>query len=121
VFWLIALGLVLLVFVQMGLLMPMQAKLEEDLKQGKIKPPESERVQRAGQVMAQMLTLGVAGSVGMLGVAALCTLLLVLASRRATLRQVSASLLEISEQLRELKQAMERASAGERRGLSPPS
>ena len=37
------------------------------------------------------------------GMAALSTVLLVLASRRATLRQINASLLEISEQLKQLR------------------
>jgi hypothetical protein len=36
--------------------------------------------------------------------AALCTVLLILLSRRATLRQINASLLEISEQLKQLGQ-----------------
>ena len=44
--------------------------------------------------------------------AALGTVLLVVASRRATLRQVSASLLEISEQLRQLRQAPPREGGG---------
>jgi hypothetical protein len=38
--------------------------------------------------------------------AALCTVLLVFSSRRATLRQVNANLLEISEQLRQLRAAL---------------
>jgi hypothetical protein len=37
--------------------------------------------------------------------AAICTVLLILASRRATLRQINASLVEISEQLKQLRQA----------------
>lgn len=109
-FWLAALGLVGVVFVQMGLLMPKQAKLHKDLKEGKIAPPESERVQLTNQVMGQMIVLHVAAAVAVLGLAALSTFLLVLASRRATLRQVSASLLEISDQLRELKVSIERAT-----------
>jgi hypothetical protein len=36
--------------------------------------------------------------------AAICTVLLILLSRRATLRQINASLAEISEQLRQLRQ-----------------
>jgi hypothetical protein len=36
--------------------------------------------------------------------AAVCTVLLILLSRRATLRQVNASLVEISEQLKQLRQ-----------------
>ena len=46
--------------------------------------------------------------------AALCTVLLVLLSRRATLRQINASLLEISEQLKQLRTM----PLGESRGAS---
>ena len=42
--------------------------------------------------------------------AAVCTLLLVLFSRRATLRQINARLAEISEQLRQLRDAPPRAA-----------
>lgn len=44
----------------------------------------------------------VAGSVGALFLAALCTVLLVTTSRRATLRQINFSLMELSEQVRRL-------------------
>jgi hypothetical protein len=37
-------------------------------------------------------------------VAAVCTVLLILVSRRATLRQINASLVEISEQLKQMRQ-----------------
>ncbi len=42
-------------------------------------------------------------------VAAVCTVLLILVSRRATLRQINANLVEISEQLKQLRQV---ASSG---------
>lgn len=45
----------------------------------------------------------VTGALAVLTMAALATVFLVLASRRATLRQVNASLLEISEQVRLLR------------------
>jgi hypothetical protein len=47
-----------------------------------------------------LTALAVLVSVG----AVLCTVLLVVSSRRATLRQVNANLLEICEQLRRLQQ-----------------
>lgn len=47
----------------------------------------------------------VAGSVGSLFLAALCTVLLVTTSRRATLRQINFSLMELSEQLKQLRGA----------------
>ena len=46
------------------------------------------------------------GCVATMLLATLCTVLLVFSSRRATLRQVNASLLEISEQLRQLRAAL---------------
>ncbi len=45
----------------------------------------------------------VAGSVGALFLAALCTVLLVTTSRRATLRQINLRLMELSEQLKQLR------------------
>jgi hypothetical protein len=64
----------------------------------------------AAHTMATTIgTAIVAGAVGLLALAALCTLLLVFASRRATLRQINANLLVISEQLRELQQALQAA------------
>jgi hypothetical protein len=45
----------------------------------------------------------IAGSVGALFLAALCTVLLVTTSRRATLRQINLSLMELSEQVRQLR------------------
>jgi hypothetical protein len=44
------------------------------------------------------------GCIVSLLLAAICTVLLVLFSRRATLRQINASLVEISEQLKQLRQ-----------------
>ncbi len=47
----------------------------------------------------------VAGSAGSLFLAALCTVLLVTTSRRATLGQINLSLMELSEQLKQLRSA----------------
>ena len=49
-----------------------------------------------------------AASVGVLALAALGTVLLVFAARRATIRQVNATLIDISEQLRQLQQSLHR-------------
>jgi hypothetical protein len=49
--------------------------------------------------------MGLAAFVVVLGLATLSTMVLVFASRRATLRQVNASLVEIAEQLRRLRPA----------------
>jgi hypothetical protein len=47
----------------------------------------------------------VAGSIGALFMAALCTVLLVTTSRRATLRQINLSLMQLAEQVRHLQSA----------------
>ena len=49
--------------------------------------------------------------------AAICTTLLIVLSRRATLRQINVSLAEISQQLKQLRQA----SLGEPKGPSSPT
>jgi len=46
----------------------------------------------------------IAGSVASLFLGALCTVLLVTTSRRATLRQINISLMELCEQLKQLRQ-----------------
>ena len=51
-----------------------------------------------------MITVGVTASVGLTCLAVLSSLLLNRAARQATLRQINASLLEISNQLKELRQ-----------------
>jgi hypothetical protein len=104
VLWVVALAMVLGVFIAFALLFPLQAKLMQEIERGKITAADRERAQFKSQVAGNMINLVMAGSVGVLGLAALGTVLLVVASRRATLRQVSASLLEISEQLKRLRE-----------------
>lgn len=116
--WSGALLMVLFMLIAYALVFPLQAELA---KQDKVSPaatqrdpesldiknltPEQRRVaQFNAQIMFQMVTVGVTVSVGILGLAALSTVFLVLSSRRATLRQINASLLEISQQLKELQQ-----------------
>lgn len=102
--WLGASGLAVFVFIRMGLVMPLQAKFRMQLMEGKLTDREYTLAQLQTQVAAQMLTLAVAGSVMVLGMASFLTLIFVQVSRQATLRQVSASLLEIAEQLKRLRQ-----------------
>jgi hypothetical protein len=56
-------------------------------------------------------TLLIAFSIAALTLAAICTVLLNLTTRRATLRQINASLLEISDQLKELRSSATRHPA----------
>jgi len=117
--WSAAILMILLMLIGYGLVFPLQAKLagatdEEPAgalkEQGRIRiedltPEQRELAKFKAQVVFQMITVGVTFSVGILSLAALATVFLVVASRRATLRQINASLLEISTQLKELRQA----------------
>jgi hypothetical protein len=88
-------------------LLPMLAKVAEyqaNLSAVPALPPAEQKVQSL--LVLQAVKLGTVltflGSVGSMFVASLCTVLLILASRRATLRQVNARLAEISSQVRAL-------------------
>jgi cytochrome c biogenesis protein CcdA len=116
--WVLAALMVLWMFIALALLMPFQAKINQEMKVREIgevvgdavpKPvtsrlseDELSQAQETAQISSLMITLGIAGSVGMLGLATLSAVFLVIASRRATLRQINASLLEISGQLKQM-------------------
>lgn len=104
VIWVLAAGLVGFILIAFGLLFPMQAKLINEA--ATIEPKQREAMELVARQTFQMLTLAIAGSVGILALAALSTVRLIFASRRATLRQVNASLLEISGQLKELRSVL---------------
>jgi hypothetical protein len=59
-----------------------------------------------------MSTVLITFTVGALSLAGLCTFGLVIATRRATLRQVNANLVEITEQLKQLRQERAPPAAG---------
>jgi hypothetical protein len=125
VLWAAALLMVLFMLVAYGLVFPLQAKLagydhangaaaggatpavapRQRIDLDNLTPEQREQAKFGAQVMFQMVTVGVTVSVGVLALAALATVFLVLSSRRATLRQINASLLEISNQLKELREA----------------
>jgi hypothetical protein len=102
--WLLSAALILTVLVAFGLLMPRQAKLRMDVEQGKVTPAQGDQIAHGHMIEFEMGTVIIAVSVAALSLAAFATLLLNLTSRRATLRQINASLLEISEQLKGLRQ-----------------
>ena len=115
VLWVLAALMVLWMFIALALLMPFQAKINQDMKTSEVlealrqnpvknreRTSELKQAQETAQIYSLMITLGIAGSVGMLGLATLSAVFLVLASRRATLRQINASLLEISGQLKQM-------------------
>jgi predicted histidine transporter YuiF (NhaC family) len=104
--WAAAVVMVLAMLVAFGLIFPLQAHLIQEAQQFNRMPPEvRQAAQHKAQIAFQMATVGVTCSVGLLAFAALSTLVLLVVSRRATLRQINASLLEISQQLKELRQA----------------
>jgi hypothetical protein len=104
-FWILALLMVLWMMVAMALLMPFEAHLRDPAQVARIglTPEQLEMAKLNAHVISRMITVGVTVSVGILALAAGSTVFLVLASRRATLRQINASLLEISEQLKALR------------------
>src|SRR5262245_34744422 len=103
--WLLGVALVIWVIAAAWFIMPKHAKLMMDIRQGKIEASTREDVAAFHQKSTIMMALATAGAVGVLAIAALVTLLLIRVSRQATLRQVNASLLAISEQLRQQRPA----------------
>jgi hypothetical protein len=105
--WAVALLMVLWMLVAFGLLFPFQAHLAQDdqLARIGIDPAMRDKALLKAQIMFQMITVGVTVSLGVTCLAILSSILLNRASRRATLRQINASLLEISNQLKELRQS----------------
>jgi hypothetical protein len=105
ILWLLGAGGVAFTLVELGIHVPKYFALQRDIDNGRVGPEERQRRQEDYLGGFQIGLCVVAGSVAALALAALFTFLLVLASRRATLRQVNASLIAISEQLKELRQA----------------
>ncbi len=103
--WIAALLMVLWMMVAMALLMPFEAHLRnpDEVARAGMTPEQLEMAELKAHIMSRMITVGVTMSVGVLALAAGSTVFLVLASRRATLRQINASLLEIPEQLKALR------------------
>ncbi|HEY1380451.1 MAG TPA: hypothetical protein VGF55_26860 [Gemmataceae bacterium] len=106
--WLFAAAMVLFLLVAFGLIFPAQAKLKDEKFKDRITPAQREQAERELEVAFKMATVVITFTVGALSLAGLCTLGLVMATRRATLRQVNANLVEITEQLKQLRQGMPR-------------
>lgn len=102
--WAIAASGILLVLYALFALLPEQRKSTRDVERGQVTSVERERIERVHWAVIEKVTVVVAVSVAVLSLAALSTVFLVLASRGATIRQVNATLLEISEQLKRLEQ-----------------
>jgi len=70
---------------------------------GKIPANNYQQIETAFSYLIGYGATLLAASVGVIALAALGTILLVFASRRATIRQVNATLIDISEQLKQLR------------------
>ena len=100
--WLLAIGLVVAVLVIFGLLFPRQAQLMMDIEKGELSAQERIAIQATHFVAFAKAALLSVFAIAILAVASLGSLLLMFLIRRATLRQINASLREISEQLKRL-------------------
>lgn len=108
--WLFAAGLVLIGMVQYALVFPEQAKFQKELEsaaqeRGGLQTAAVMAAQTTILVSFQKATLLITFAVAKMCFAALCTVALVLFSRRATLRQVNAGLMEVTAELRRLRPA----------------
>jgi hypothetical protein len=101
--WLLALVLVATAMIAFGLILPQQAKLNQEVAEKRLTLEERDAIQRVHLMGTQKVLVLIGLGVTILGLAALATVLLVLASRRATLRQINAQLVVISEQLKNLR------------------
>jgi predicted histidine transporter YuiF (NhaC family) len=102
--WLLAVALIVGVLVAFGFIFPREAQLFEDMQQREAPAAERAKLWMTELMAFQKGTLLMAFSIAMLAFAAISTVLLVFASRRATLRQINSSLVEVSEQLKQMRQ-----------------
>jgi hypothetical protein len=89
-----------------ALLFPRHAKIRMDFDAGQITAAERDTQQTVYLTDYQIASFQVTLSLLALLPAALFTLLLVSATRRATLRQVNANLIEIGQELKALRQSL---------------
>ena len=108
--WLLAAALVILLLIAFGLILPARAKLKDPAYQNRTTAAQRDNLQSELEKAFMLGSVVITFTVGALSLAGLCTFGLVLATRRATLRQVNANLVEITEQLKQLRQ-----------GLPPPA
>ena len=99
--WILASLGAVLIFVVGGFVFPMIAKLLHQAGEGSLDQPNTPFLMLA-KVTAVSMVCGCLSFVVLVG-AGLATVLLVFRSRRATLRQINANLLVISEQLKRLQ------------------
>lgn len=111
--WLLAaVGVFFVVYVALWHLYPKHQKLMRDVALGNVPAEQIVAIQASHFQAVAICTRVIAASFAALTLAALCTVLLVLASRRATLHQINTSLAEISEQLKRLRPPPSDPSSG---------
>jgi hypothetical protein len=103
VLWTLALAGVFFVLYALLGLYPSQTQAMRDIGPGQVIEAQRRQSDAVHWMVVTKATVVVAGSVAILSLAALATITLSIASRGATLRQLNASLLEISMQLKELR------------------
>jgi hypothetical protein len=108
--WILAAIGAVLIFILGGLTFPMIAKLLAEQHQGTLENPDTPFLVLA-KLIAMCLVFGTASFV-VLVFAGLATVLLLLRSRSATLRQINANLLQISQQLKRAPQDETRTAGG---------
>jgi hypothetical protein len=106
--WLVGVAGIVYVLYNLSVYMPRYVELLTEIEQGGVPMPQRQRIQENYLAGFQIGVAVTAGSVAVLALAALGTFLLVLTTRRATLRQVNASLRLIADRLRQLQELRER-------------
>jgi len=99
--WILAAMGAVLIFIGGGFVFPMIAKLLKQAGEGSLDRPDTPFLMLA-RLTAMTMVVGCVSFVTLVA-AGLATVLLVFRSRRATLRQINANLLQISEQLQQLR------------------
>ena len=99
--WIMAAMGAVLIFIGGGLVFPMIAKLLKQAGEGSLDRPDTPFLMLA-KLTAMTMVVGCFSFVTLVA-AGLATVLLVFRSRRATLRQINANLLQISEQLKQMR------------------
>jgi len=107
--WVIAAVGAVVIFILGGLTFPVIAKLLAENGEGTLENPDTPFLALA-KLMAVSMVIGTASFVSLV-TAGLSTVLLLVCSRRATLRQINSNLLEISEQLSRTSSAGKEASS----------
>jgi hypothetical protein len=105
-FWLVAAaGVFSVIYIATWHLIPKQHQLMRNATLGKLPADKVVEIQASHFQAVELCTHLVAVAFVALTLAGLCTVLLVVVSRRATLRQINAQLAEISAQLKRLQLA----------------